>query len=82
MSNPATRRDLLLATLADIQGETELLEDRVREVSESVATVHSGLAVHTTSITAYLVMVNRRLSALLGLVRVIGSERGRRWHSE
>jgi hypothetical protein len=78
MSNRTTRRDLLLATLADIRGETELLEDRVREVSESVATVHSGLSAHTTSITAHLVMVNRRLAALLGLVRVIGAD-GRKW---
>jgi hypothetical protein len=66
-----TPRDLLLATLADIQAEAELLESRVRDVAEPVADVHSGLSVHTTSITVNLVMVGRKLTALVSLVNAI-----------
>ncbi|MGW4521039.1 hypothetical protein [Amycolatopsis sp. NPDC004378] len=66
-----TSRDLLLATLADIQAEAELLEGRVRDIAEPVADVHSGLSVYTTSITVNLMMVSRKLTALASLVNAI-----------
>ncbi len=61
----------VLATLADIQDQAELLEDRVTNVADLVADIHSGLSVHTTAITVNLMMAGRKLAALVGVLNAM-----------